>query len=323
MKKNLIFLALAAMALASCNGGYKKGTHGLLYNINNDKSGPNIKNGDFIEFDLVARTDGDSSLLSSYDNGAPFKIIARQQAPGDFLDVIPMLSEGDSATIKVLVDSVYKNKSQLPPGFKGKYVTYGIKIEKLIAKGTQTDQVFQGVIADYVKKETDKIQQAEPAKIEKYIADNKLKATKTATGLYYVVTKQGTGPLPIAGDTVGVNYVGKLVNGKVFETSLKEEAIKAKTYNAMFPYQPIRVAVGMAKLIPGWDQGLMLFNKGTKATLVIPSNLAYGAQGNQRQVGPYTPLVFDMEITEIKHVDPNAPKPPVTPSLAMPQPLKK
>jgi len=322
MKKNLVILALAAIGLASCNGGYKKGTHGLLYNINTDKSGPNIKYGDFIEFNMVAKSDNDSLLLSSYHNGSAFKFIARQQAPGDFLDILPMLSEGDSATIKVLVDSVYKNKAQLPPNFKGKYVTYGIKIEKLIAKGTQADSTFQRTIADYVKKEGDKIQQEEPAKIEKYIADQKLKTTKTATGLYYLITQQGTGPVPIAGDTVGVNYVGKLVNGKVFETNVKDEAVKAKTYNAMFPYQPIRVQVGMTKLIPGWDQGLMMFNKGTKATLVIPSNLAYGAQGNQRVVGPYTPLVFELEVTEIKHVDPNAPK-PAAPPIGLPQPVKK
>ena len=322
MKKNLIFLALAAIGLASCNGGYKKGSHGLLYNINTDKSGPNIKYGDFIQCELVARTDGDSLLLSSYDNGSPFRIIARAQAPGDFLDVLPMLSEGDSATIKVLVDSVYKNKAQLPPNFKGKYVTYGIKVEKLISKGTLADSTFQRTIADYVKKETDKIQQAEPGKIEKYLADNNIKATKTATGLYYVITKPGVGAVPIAGDTVGVNYVLKLVNGQFLETTIKDEAIKAKKYNAMFPYTPIRVQVGLAKLIPGWDQSLMLFNKGTKATVIIPSALAYGAQGNQRLVGPYTPLVFEMEVTEIKHVDPNAPK-PVVPSVAMPQPVKK
>jgi len=323
MKKNLIFLALAAMGLASCNGGFKKGAHGLLYNINVDKSGPNIKDGDFLTFNLVAKTDADSIMLNSYDNGTPFRFIAKQQAPGDFLDVLTSLSEGDSATIKVLVDSVYKNRMQLPPTFRGKYITYNLKIEKVIAKGTQTDQVFQGVLANYVKSETDKLKAAEPGKIKKYIADNKMSVTTTPTGLNYVITQPGAGPTPTAGDTVMVNYLGKLVSGKVFETNIKDQAIKTKTYNAMAPYAPIPIVVGQAKVIAGWDQALMLFNKGTKATLVIPSDLAYKEQGNMQAIGPYTPLVFDVEVVNIIHPDPNAPKPAAAPQLIPQLPVKK
>jgi FKBP-type peptidyl-prolyl cis-trans isomerase FkpA len=320
MKKNLMFLALAAIGLASCNGGFKKGDNGMLYNINVDKSGPNIKYGDFLTVNLVAKDDADSVLFSTYQAGRAFPLILRPQAKGDVYDAIQLLSEGDSATIKVLADSVIK-KNQRPAGFKGKYIIYNIKIEKVIPKGTQTDAVFQGNIATYMKGQMDIVKTQEPEKIKKYIADNKLNVTKTPTGLYYIITKPGTGAVPNAGDTVSINYVGKLLTGKVFETNVKEEAVKAKTFSPMVPYQPIRVPVGQGKFIAGWDQGLLLLNKGAKATFIIPSDLAYKDQGNG-PIGPYTPLIFEVELVNIKPVDPNAPK-PAAPQIALPQPVKK
>src|ERR1700748_2929203 len=121
MKKNLMFLALAALGLASCNGGFKKGDNGMLYNIVSDKSGPNIKIGDFIILNLTVKNDADSLLFNTYDLGHPAQLILQQQAKGDVYDGIKLLSEGDSAVIKVLADSVMK-KGQRPPNFKGKYI---------------------------------------------------------------------------------------------------------------------------------------------------------------------------------------------------------
>jgi FKBP-type peptidyl-prolyl cis-trans isomerase FkpA len=315
MKKNLIFLTLAAVGLASCNGGFKKGDAGMLYNIHTDKSGTNIKPGDFIMANVIAKNDADSVLLSTYENGhAVTTLIPPTHGKGDIIDGLLQLSEGDSATIKICVDS---QKTQKPMGFKGKYITYDIKVVKVIPKGNLTDQVFQGNIATYMKGEADKVKGLEPGKIKKYLADKKLAFITTSTGLNYIVTKPGTGPVPIAGDTVMVNYVGKYVNDKVFETNIKDEATKSKTFNPMAPYSSIPVVVGENKVIPGWDQALMLFNKGTKATLVIPSDLAYRDQGNQA-VGPYTPLVFDVEVVNIIHANPNAPK-PVAPQMMIPQ----
>jgi hypothetical protein len=57
MKKNLMYLAVAAIALTSCGGGFKQGPGGMLYNIHEDKSGPTIKEGDFISVNLIAKTE--------------------------------------------------------------------------------------------------------------------------------------------------------------------------------------------------------------------------------------------------------------------------
>ena len=156
--------------------------------------------------------------------------------------------------------------------------------------------------------------------MKKYIADNKLKVTTTPSGLNYVITKQGDGPLPVLGDTAVVHYTVKSLAGKVFETSVKDVAVKNKLpINPMNPYKPYRFPLGTQGIIPAWNEGVLLLNKGTKATLVVPSSLAYGEQGS-REIGPFTPLVFDIELVDIVKPNPNAPKPAAAPMMKLPPP---
>ncbi|MEZ2335105.1 FKBP-type peptidyl-prolyl cis-trans isomerase [Mucilaginibacter sp. RCC_168] len=320
MKRKLMLLSLAAIGLASCNSGFKQGDGGLLYNIHSSKGGAKIKDGDYLFFNMVIKTDGDSILNSTYENGQPIKtpMPTKEQAKGDLLIAgVRMLGEGDSATFKVVADSIFKRGQQRPPGFKSKYIVYQIKIEKVIAKGNLNQEVFEGRIRDYAKSQSEAVKTQEPAKIKKYIADHHLTLTKTASGLQYVITNPGTGEKPAVGDTAVVNYTGKLVNGKVFDTSIKEEATKAKIpVDPMRQFAPIRIPVGQAKVIPGWDEGLQLLNKGAKAIFIIPSDLAYKDQG-VGPIGPYTPLVFEMEMVNVVKPNPNAPK-PVVPQLTPP-----
>ena len=321
-----MFFALAAIGLASCNGGFKKGEGGLLYNIHVDKGGPSIKEGDFISVNLIAKTDGDSVLFSTYETGHPsLTLLPKPQFKGDIYAALKFLAEGDSATIKTSIDSTMKKGVPRPP-FKGKYIIYEVKVEKVIAKGNLSDQVFAGRYGDYIKTLSEAAKKAEPVKIKKYIADNNLKVTQTASGLNYIITKQGSGIKPVPGDTVVVNYTVKLTSGKVLETSVRAEAQKAKIpANPMSPYKPVRFAIGVKGMIKGWDEGMQLLNKGATATLILPSDLAYGGQGYQ-QIQPFTPLVFDVELVDVVPPNPNAPKPaaPVMmPAQAQPQPVKK
>jgi FKBP-type peptidyl-prolyl cis-trans isomerase FkpA len=329
MKRKLMFLALAGLGLASCNGGFKKGQGGLLYDIITDKGGPTIKTGDFVSLNLTLKNDADSLLGSTYDNGLPaMQMFPKSSQKGDIVSGIEMLSEGDSAVIKVNIDTLTKGHPR-PAGIKGKYEIYYIKILKVIPKGNLTDQVFQGRAQAYytsvVAAAKDKAKKEEPGKIQKYIADNKLNVTKTDSGLYYVITKQGSGIKPIPGDTVVVNYTLKLASGKVLQTSIKSDAVKYKMpASPMSPFKPVRFAIGQKGMIKGWDEGMQLLSKGSNATLVIPSSLAYGDQGNQ-QIQPFTPLIFDVELVDVIHPDPNAPKPKsvVPPQPVQAQPVKK
>ena len=301
MKKNLIVLSIALLAFTSCKQ-FKKGEGDMMYKIHEDKTTPKINEGDFVSVWAVQKTEEDSVIYSSYDYDRPS--ILPQQKPsfqGDLYTAIGMLSEGDSATFKISIDSMTQKMGMpKPANIKGKYMVYTLKVDKVIPKGKSTDQVFQAKVEEFMKAEMDKAKNAEASRIAAYIKKEDLKPTVTASGLNYVITKESKGPVAKAGDTVEVNYSGKFLTGKVFDTSYEDVAKKSGTFMQGRPYQPIKIPVGVGSgIIAGWDEALLLLPKGTKATLILPSKLAYGDQGSQPAIPPFTPLVFDVEIMNV------------------------
>ena len=112
-------------------------------------------------------------------------------------------------------------------------------------------------------------------------------AEETQSGLKYVITKPGTGDKPKPNQTVSVHYAGYLMNGQKFDSSFDRN-------------QPIEFPIGAGRVIKGWDEGIMLLNVGTKARLIIPSELAYGPKGAGGVIPPDATLVFDVELIGIK-----------------------
>jgi FKBP-type peptidyl-prolyl cis-trans isomerase FklB len=124
------------------------------------------------------------------------------------------------------------------------------------------------------------------AKGEKFLADNKKQpgVITTASGLQYKVVKEGTGKKPSASNTVKVHYEGRLIDGKVFDSSIKRgEPIE-------FPLNGV---------IAGWTEGVQLMSVGSKYTFFIPSQLAYGEQGAGSDIGPNETLIFEVELLDI------------------------
>jgi FKBP-type peptidyl-prolyl cis-trans isomerase FkpA len=120
------------------------------------------------------------------------------------------------------------------------------------------------------------------AEIEKYIADNHLKATRTDSGLYYVIDEAGTGKQPTAESEVTVAYKGSFTNKQVFDQS-DEKGIS-------FP---------LSNVIRGWTEGIPYFKEGGKGTLLIPSELGYGPNGTGPIPGGAV-LIFDIHLISIK-----------------------
>ncbi|VDH05819.1 peptidyl-prolyl cis-trans isomerase B (PPIase B)(rotamase B) [Bergeyella zoohelcum] len=111
---------------------------------------------------------------------------------------------------------------------------------------------------------------------------------KTASGLFYKITQTNAeGKAPSKGSMVAVHYAGRLVNGTEFDNSFKRG-------------EPIEFPVGTGRVIPGWDEGIMLLKEGEKATLLIPSELAYGARGAGGVIPPNAWLIFDVELVKVK-----------------------
>lgn len=319
-----MFLALATLGLAGCNG-FKKGDGGLLYKIVEDKSGPSIKAGDFVSLNVIIKNDADSVMMNSYESGGRKQLIEKIQEKGDIFSALTELSEGDSAIIKMNLDTMFKGRTK-PPTVKGKYITYIVKIEKVIAKGNLTDEVFKGRYDEYMKTQADATKKLEPGKIKKYIADKNLKVAETTSGVKYEIFKEGAGPKPVIGDTVVLNYVARFITGKAFEASDKATAIKEKLpINPNNPYKPLRFPIGSTGMIRGLAESVTLLSKGSKATFILPSSMAYGEQGSG-PIQPFTPLVFDIDLLDIIHPNPNAPKAvmPVMPQQPQQQqPAKK
>ena len=103
----------------------------------------------------------------------------------------------------------------------------------------------------------------------------------TATGLKIQDLRVGDGPSPKPGQTVEVNYIGWLENGKEFNNSYKSGG-------------PAHFRIG--RLIKGWDEGLSTMKVGGKRRLFIPSNLAYGPQGSPPNIPPNSNLKFEIEL---------------------------
>lgn len=139
--------------------------------------------------------------------------------------------------------------------------------------------------------------------IEEYVAENNLNAIKTESGLFYVIEEEGSGEQITSGQSASVHYAGYLLDGTLFDTSVKEKAQAAGLYNAERDknggYASFDLNVGVGLVIPGWDEGLLLLKKGSKAKFIIPSTLAYGERGSGAVIKPNSVLVFDIDVIEV------------------------
>ncbi len=167
-------------------------------------------------------------------------------------------------------------------------IKQGDKMEKveIIAVGEDAEafdakKAFDAGMEEQRNKEA-KAQEAMDAKMKEHIGN----ATKTASGLYYEVTEKGSGPKPNKGQTVSVHYAGYLLNGQKFDSSFDRN-------------QPIQIPIGVGQVIPGWDEGIMLLNEGSKAKLIIPPHLGYGSQGAGGVIPPNAILIFEVQLMKI------------------------
>ncbi|MFA6506327.1 MAG: FKBP-type peptidyl-prolyl cis-trans isomerase [Treponemataceae bacterium] len=163
--------------------------------------------------------------------------------------------------------------------------------EKAKVSPEEANKTIQAALAQAMEKKA----VASAAKEKDFFDKNGKKAgvKTTASGLQYEVITEGKGVKPIAANTVKVNYVGTLLDGKKFDSSID------RGEPAVFP---------LDKVIPGWTEGIQLMTVGSKYKLYIPSALAYGAEGAGGVIGPNETLTFEVELISIEKSE-SAPAP--------------
>jgi FKBP-type peptidyl-prolyl cis-trans isomerase FkpA len=282
MRNQTIGLMLALATLTACDQNKISVTEsGLKYQFfDRNESGRKPKEGEVMTYHFVLKNFKDSTLIDTYQMQQPMKR-PLQMPPfkGSFEEGLAMMAKGDSAQFLVSADSLIKVGALQPmPNLFPAGTDLKISVRML---EIQTMEEFQKGMesAREQQKGTD------AKSITDYLAKNNIKAQKTESGLHYVITQPGSGATVAAGDSVQVRYVGKLLDGKVFDQNTTE----GLTYPA-----------GQGFLIPGWEEGVMKMRQGDKATIYIPSYLAYGEQGSPGAIPPNSVLVFDLELVRVK-----------------------
>lgn len=157
---------------------------------------------------------------------------------------------------------------------------------KATMKQEDADKIIQGYMAEKEKMKG----QENVAKGKAFLEENKKKAgvQTTASGMQYIVMKEGTGSKPGLNDKVTTHYHGTLIDGTVFDSSVE------RGQPASFP---------VSGVIPGWTEALQMMPVGSKWKLFLPSELAYGERGAGGKIGPNSVLVFEVELLSIDAPD--------------------
>jgi FKBP-type peptidyl-prolyl cis-trans isomerase FklB len=209
---------------------------------------------------------------------------ASQAATATTLVKLNNQTDSLSYSIGIMVASFYKQQgiTDINDALVNKAIKDKMTGDSTLLTEQQCNQVLMGFIE---KAKADKAAAAKKQG-ETFLATNKTKpgVVTTASGLQYIVLKQGTGPKPALTDKVKCDYEGRLIDGTVFDSSIKQG-------------KPIEFAVN--GVIAGWTEALQLMNTGSKYRLFIPSNLAYGDQQMGSDIKPGSTLIFDVDLIEI------------------------
>jgi len=232
----------------------------------------------------VSLIDG-KQIFSSYDRGEPmqFEYGKRFDTPG-FEEGISKMTKGGKATLVVPSKIAFgeMGRGAMVPPYST--IIYEVEVVDVMSKAQHDKQIAEEKKQTQIKMDNAKKQEGDLMK--KYLADKKITAKPTASGLIYQEKVKGTGARAVAGKKVKVHYTGTLLNGTKFDSSRDRN-------------EPFEFTLGQGQVIKGWDEGIALMNVGGKATLIIPSAIGYGDR-DMGTIPPYSTLVFDVELLDVK-----------------------
>ena len=230
---------------------------------------------------------------------------------GDIIEAIMFMTPGDSIVCQVDADALFRNTKNKKPDFikQGDKILYFIKLISIKTKEQlQKEQqaAFNKQINEQMAKQKiamEKQKAVDDKTLVDWFAKKTITPVKTPSGLYYSVKEEGTGEISTTGDTLTVNYTGTLLDGTKFDSN------EDTAFHHVTPYPFV---LGTGPVISGWHVGFAQLKVGSKATLYIPSGMAYGAQSrpgggaNPKGIPANSILVFDVHVLSSKHPLPQA-----------------
>jgi FKBP-type peptidyl-prolyl cis-trans isomerase FkpA len=288
----LLFSFIALFLVAGCKKNETKTPSGYDYRFVSRGDGESTRPDSYVYFTLTIR-DENGKVLQTMEEGPnmPIMYLDKEKQPGaepnPILDVLEKCKVGDVVVLVMPVDSI-PNPPQDIQGMK--FIEYEMNIKNVTDKAG-----YEKYMADLeAKMKDDRMASMQKLPVIEELVKNTvkdynsgtLKPKSTESGLKYHIIEEGEGEKVKTGQTVDVQYYGVLTNGNQFDNSFTRG-------------QAFSFTVGQGMVIKGWDEGLTLMNKGTKAFLFIPAALGYGAQDSP-QIPANSELIFYVELENIK-----------------------
>jgi FKBP-type peptidyl-prolyl cis-trans isomerase FkpA len=300
MKNSLIVLLFASFLFASC-GSSTETASGFKYDLVRKGDGVKVDSGKYLVMNFLFKDGKDSVWNDTNKSGLPAVIQnqGKNMAEGDVvLEVVKMMTKGDSITFKIPAKKLFEKTFRQPvPSFvdTASTFTFCIGLKDVLNK-EQMDKLQSDLIAkqnEKMMKELSVQLAKDTLAIDDHLRAKNITALKTASGLRYIVTKPGKGENIKPGEKAKINYDGYLLNGKHFDTNIEAKALENNLPARPGSYTPLEVIVGYRQVITGWEEAIQLMNKGSKMTVWIPSQFAYGPEGRGAQIPGNSVLVFD------------------------------
>jgi FKBP-type peptidyl-prolyl cis-trans isomerase FkpA len=258
---------------------------GLYFNKIKSGSGRKVKEGLFLIFDFEIRLLDGKTIYSSIEANFPGTFeYGKQFDTKGLMQALGMMRQGDE--VELIIPSSLAFGEGGRPGMIEPHTPlhYFVSLNDVRTKAENEAVVEAKRKNEEAQKLTLKLQ--ESSILAKYIADNEITVEPTESGLYFISTLEGEGEQALAGNKVKVHYTGTLLDGTKFDSSVDRD-------------QPFEFVLGQGQVIKGWDEGIAMLKVGGKATLILPSSIAYGERQAGEIIKPFSPLKFDVELLEI------------------------
>jgi FKBP-type peptidyl-prolyl cis-trans isomerase len=298
------FLCLGVIFLVSCKQDFQKGPKGLEYKIISNGNGTSMKYGDFMQMQIAqyinnGKTD---SLMSDTrtSSGAVVQPLDSMSIPPDYYKIISKMKKGDSLVLRMLADSlIAQNPGGMPPFIKkGYYLLTTVKLLNVFKNEADADKARKAEMI--IQRAKDSVANIELLKqddkaIQDYLKKNKITAKRAPLGTYVQILQLGTGAQLDTSVVVKVNYTGRTMDGKVFDSNTDPSKSHVEPFLVNLTDDK---SLGSG-VINGWYDGLKMLSKGAKAKFFIPSTLAYGKQGAGADIKPNSILMFDIDVVDV------------------------